>query len=87
MAAEFWRRRLSNQIIEGGPMMAMGVLQGKHRVRRFGYRAAFDDSSIVGFEGITGETSKEINSSALQLRFKQTGLLKDEVTTGAAQAH
>ncbi|KAI9603103.1 hypothetical protein H4Q26_002415 [Puccinia striiformis f. sp. tritici PST-130] len=32
MAAEFWRRRLSNQIIEGGPMMAMGVLQGKHRL-------------------------------------------------------
>ncbi|KAH9452344.1 hypothetical protein MJO28_008782 [Puccinia striiformis f. sp. tritici] len=52
-----------------------------------GFLDGVSKDRIVGFEGITGETSKEINSSALELRLKQAGLLKDEATMGAAQAH
>ncbi|MBW0468321.1 hypothetical protein O181_008036 [Austropuccinia psidii MF-1] len=32
---------------------------------------------IVGFEGITGESSKDINSAALELKLKQAGVIKN----------
>ncbi|KAH9452343.1 hypothetical protein Pst134EB_016301 [Puccinia striiformis f. sp. tritici] len=42
---------------------------------------------VVGFLNGVSKKRKEITSSALALRSKQAGLLKDEVTMGAAQAH
>ncbi|WAQ87403.1 hypothetical protein PtA15_8A307 [Puccinia triticina] len=51
-----------------------------------GFLDGVSKDRIVGFEGITGESSKEINLLALELRLKQANLVKDEVNNGPAQA-
>ncbi|EFP80255.2 uncharacterized protein PGTG_06211 [Puccinia graminis f. sp. tritici CRL 75-36-700-3] len=52
-----------------------------------GFLDGISKERIVGFEGITGESSKEINAIALELRLKQADLIKDEVNIGSAPAH
>ncbi|KNZ54079.1 uncharacterized protein VP01_304g5 [Puccinia sorghi] len=52
-----------------------------------GFLDGVSKERIVGFEGIAGESSKEVNMAALETRLKQAGIIKDEADKGVAQAH